>query len=74
MILLRAYLISRMNNKEALELLKIEQACIRKADAGCNRKCEECFLVQPTEKLLDMYAYLIDKLNKEVNDECNKLS
>lgn len=71
MILLRAYLISKMNNKEALELLKIEQACIRKADAGCNRKCEECFLVQPTEKLLDMYAYLIDKLNKEVDNECN---
>ena len=68
MILLRTYLLSKMNNKEALELLKIEQACIRKADAGCNRKCEECFLVQPTEKLLDMYAYLIDKLNKEVND------
>lgn len=74
MILLRTYLISKMNNKEALELLKIEQACIRKADAGCNRKCDECFLVQPTEKLLDMYAYLIDKLNKEVNNECNQLS
>lgn len=71
MILLRAYLLSKMNNKEALELLKIKQACIRKSDAGCNRKCEECFLVQPTEKLLDMYAYLIDKLNKEVDNECN---
>ncbi|MEE3417147.1 MAG: hypothetical protein VZR53_17520 [Prevotella sp.] len=71
MILSKEYQASKMDIKEALELLKIEQACIRKADEGCNRKCEECFLVQPTEKLLDMYAYLIDKLNKEVNNECN---
>lgn len=58
-----------MNNDKALELLKVEQACIRKAEAGCDRQCDKCFLVRPTDDLLDMYSYLINKLERESTDE-----
>lgn len=57
-----------MDNDKALALLKVEQACIRKAEAGCDRQCDKCFLVKPTNELLDMYSYLISKLEMEITN------
>lgn len=54
-----------------LELLKIEQACVKRASGldgnnePCNRDCANCPLVQKTEDLLEMYEKAIRLVSRE---------
>ena len=50
-----------MNTERAIELLKIEMACIKRA-SYCDRKCGNCELVQNEKELLDMYDFVINRL------------
>ena len=53
-----------MTYERALELLKIERECIKRADA-CNRNCAKCDLVQDPNELLEMYDWVISNLSPE---------
>ena len=48
---------------EAIALVKIENECIKRAE-NCNRKCNECDLVQNTDTLLDLYGKLVEWLEE----------
>lgn len=48
---------------EAITLVNIEKECINRAD-NCNRKCNECDLVQDSNKLLDLYEQLAEWLEE----------
>lgn len=48
---------------EAIELLKIERVCVRRADV-CDRECGKCSLVQDTDELLEMYDSVCDWLEE----------
>ena len=52
-----------MTIDEAIALVNIEKECINRAD-NCNRKCNECNLVQDTNKLLDLYKQLAEWLEE----------
>ena len=54
-----------MTNKRILELLKIERECVKRGE-NCNRKCDECDLVQNTDELLEMYDSLIFSVEKRI--------
>lgn len=58
-----------MDFNKAISLLHIEQACVRKADSGCDRQCAKCFLVRPTQDLLDMYSFVISNMEKLRDDD-----
>ena len=47
-----------MTDKRALELLTIEQECVKRAVSGCDRNCDQCALVQDSGELLEMYEYV----------------
>jgi len=56
-----------------LELLKIEQTCVKRGSGldenfkgACNRDCAHCDLVQKDEDLLDMYEKVIRLVGREV--------
>lgn len=60
-----------MTLKRAIELLKIERACVMR-NAGCSpdgvvcdRQCAKCDLVQEDTDLLEMYSFVINKLSRE---------
>ena len=55
-----------MTLERAIELLKIEQACVERNTKGCDRNCAKCDLVQKDWELLDMYRYVIDKLSGDI--------
>ena len=46
-----------MTIDEAIALVKIERECVIRADV-CDRKCENCDLVQDSNNLIDMYEQL----------------
>ena len=48
---------------EAIALVKIENECVKRAE-NCNRKCNECDLVQNTDTLLDLYGKLAEWLEE----------
>ena len=48
---------------ESIALVKIENECIKRAE-NCNRKCNECDLVQNTDTLLDLYEQLAEWLEE----------
>ena len=50
-----------MDTERAIELLKIEMECIKRA-SYCDRKCENCELIQNEKELLDMYNFVINRL------------
>ena len=50
-----------MTNEEIIKLLKIEKDCVYRADY-CDRQCNKCDLAQDTNKLLEMYDEVINKL------------
>ena len=62
------------NYERMLELLKIEQKCVKRNsgldedfEGKCDRDCANCELVQKDEDLLDMYAKAIRLVEREVN-------
>ena len=48
---------------EAIALVKIENECVKRAE-NCNRKCNDCDLVQNTDTLLDLYEQLAEWLEE----------
>lgn len=52
-----------MSIDEAIKLLEIEKMCVKHADV-CNRECDECALVQNTDKLLEMYTSVCELLKQ----------
>lgn len=54
-----------MNLNRAIELLKIERECINRNNETavlCDRDCEKCDLVQSSEELLEMYDFVIRRM------------
>ena len=49
--------------EEAIELVNIENECVNRAE-NCNRKCNECDLVQDTNDLLDLYKHIPEWLEE----------
>lgn len=47
-----------MEIKRAIELMEIEQKCIKRANT-CNRDCTKCDLVQKDTDLLEAYELII---------------
>ena len=64
-----------MEAMRAKELMDIELACIRRNITGCDRKCENCDLVQKDTDLIEAYQmayYALDKLeHQDYDDEVN---
>lgn len=61
----------RMTKERAIELLKIELACVKRNDDGlCDRVCAMCDLVQRTPELEDMYEYVIKHMEENCHDNC----
>lgn len=61
------------NYEKMLELLKIEQKCVKRGsgldkdfEGPCNRDCARCDLVQKDEDLLEMYEKVIRLVDREV--------
>lgn len=52
-----------MTIDEAIALVNIENECINRAE-NCNRKCNECDLVQDTNDLLDLYKHIPEWLEE----------
>ena len=44
------------------DLMEIELSCIEKAEAGCNRDCGNCDLVQKTDELKTAHSMVIKLL------------
>lgn len=62
------------NYERMLELLKIEQKCVKRGsgldesfEGACNRDCANCDLVQKDADLLDMYEKVIRLVEREAN-------
>ena len=54
-----------MSTNRAIELLKIELACVQRNENGlCDRNCADCDLVQQTSELIDMYRYVISRMEE----------
>ena len=53
--------------------MKIEKMCISKSDT-CDRKCNNCVLVQDADELLDMYDFVIRRLEDEEQTYSHRLS
>ena len=45
-----------------VEVLKTERECVKRNVAGCDRQCEKCDLVLPTEVVLEAYDTAIREL------------
>lgn len=63
-----------MNNKEAAQIMRIEQACVLRQDTDqCNRDelgCQCCDLIQKTEDVLEAYDKAFAALMKPDIKEC----
>ena len=49
-----------MTNERAIELLNIERQCV---GSNCDRDCANCERVQEEDELLEMYEYVIKRMN-----------
>ena len=54
-----------MTIDRAIEIMNIEKSCVkRNEDNFCDRKCEKCDLVLPSDEILDAYDLVITELKK----------
>lgn len=59
-----------MKLERMIELLKIEHECIlRNSHGDCDRKCEDCDLVQEDWELHEMYTDVVYILEKKIKEE-----
>lgn len=50
-----------MTNKEISGVIKFEKACVMRQEGnGCDRKCERCVLLLPTEDVIEAYNKAIE--------------
>lgn len=48
-----------------IAILENEAECVRRADKGlCDRDCERCELVRPTDEILDSYQIAIEAVKE----------
>ena len=58
-----------MTLNRAVELMKIELSCVRRNEDGkCDRDCASCDLVQQTPELIEMYEYVISRMEETMHD------
>ena len=56
-----------MNLNRIIEFLRIEQTCVKTASQNlCNRKCNECVLVQNDKELIEMYEMVLQILSSNI--------
>ena len=58
-----------MTAERAIELLKIERECVKRADT-CGRDCANCKLVQDDKELIAMYDFVIRYFELENDRVC----
>jgi hypothetical protein len=61
-----------MSPEEVKKLMEVERECVHRNEAKiCDRDCAICDLVQPTERVLEAYDYVISMLEvlKDWRDE-----
>ena len=59
-----------MKLERMIELLKIEHKCmLRNSHGDCDRKCEDCDLVQEDWELHEMYTDVVYILEKKIKEE-----
>lgn len=59
-----------MKLERMIELLKIEHECmLRNSHGDCDRKCEDCDLVQEDWELHEMYTDIVYILEKKIKEE-----
>lgn len=59
-----------MKLERMIELLKIEHECIlRNSHGDCDRKCEDCDLVQEDWELHEMYTDVVYILEKKIKEK-----
>ena len=58
-----------MKLERMIELLKIEHECmLRNSHGDCDRKCEDCDLVQEDWELHEMYTNVVYILEKKIKE------
>ena len=61
-----------MKLNRILQIMKTEYRCIKRNETNsCDRKCEKCDLVLPTNDLLDAYEEIIVALEYLINRKNN---
>jgi ribosomal protein L37AE/L43A len=55
-----------------IEILKNEMECVKRADAGCNRKCLECDLVLDSKDIIKTYENAIKLLQNIYKSDDNE--
>ena len=59
-----------MKLERMIELLKIEHECmLRNSHGDCDRKCEDCDLVQEDWELHEMYTDVVYILGKKIKEK-----
>ena len=59
-----------MKLERMIELLKIEHECmLRNSHGDCDRKCEDCDLVQEDWELHEMYTDVVYILEKKIKEK-----
>lgn len=64
--------ISLRNIEQVEDIIRNERACVLKADKGCDRRCESCPLVRPTDEILNAYnavLSILGDIRHELDDE-----
>ena len=53
-----------------IEIIENEKECVKRASLpfGCDRHCEDCDLVRPTEEILWAYDKVLDILSRMEDD------
>ena len=55
-----------MTNEQAIEIIRKEYLCVKRNENGwCDRKCENCDLVMPTEDIFETYKMAIKALEQK---------
>lgn len=63
-----------MTHELATRIMENEYSCVIRASNGCDRKCEKCDLLLPTDQVMDAYEYVLECLHKtsgEKYEVCN---
>lgn len=59
-----------MTDREAIDVLFTEWKCVDRNDGiHCDRKCEDCDLVLPVERIRDAYNLAITALERRIQIE-----
>lgn len=61
---IRERVLKMMTLDRAIEIMNTEKCCVkRNEDNFCDRRCEKCDLVLPSDEILEAYDFVIDTLS-----------